>query len=234
MIDIHAHIIPGVDDGSKSMEMSREMMLMAYEQGVRAFFATPHSSAFDRGSDKTMESFWELQAMVKDFLPDVDIYLGCEVTCEPRRMDRVKKALFKGQYPTMNTPPYVLIKFPMNIAPEDTLPCIKALRKVGWKPIIAHMEHYERLVNNSVLAEQLRETNCLIQINACSLYDEADENIKSWARQLIRGKKWISSGRICTVSTIDLPWLKMALNGSMIIAKKIMRMQHLSAMPGGF
>ncbi len=57
MTDIHMHIIPGVDDGSFTMEMSETMLMMSWLQGVRTVFATPHSSAFLSDSDLVWEQY---------------------------------------------------------------------------------------------------------------------------------------------------------------------------------
>ncbi len=189
MIDIHSHIIPGVDDGSETMEMTLDMMLRAYEQGVRVFFATPHSSAFSPSPYRTLDAFWDLKMKANQYFPDASLYLGCEVKCQVDRMDKILKALRKGTLPTMNGTPYVLTEFSQWVMPENTVPCIQKLTKAGWKPIIAHMERYEHLRNMPELVDQFRELGCLIQLNAYSLAEEMDEDIKNWARNLVLDQK---------------------------------------------
>ena len=82
MYDIHMHIIPGVDDGSWDMDMSRTLLYMSYEQGIRKIIATPHNSAFvENGNQEVKERFLQLKDLTAKYLPDMEIYFGCEVRC---------------------------------------------------------------------------------------------------------------------------------------------------------
>ncbi len=178
MIDIHMHLIPGVDDGAADMEMALSMALRAMDQGVTAIIATPHSAAFDGDPQRTVEQFNRLRAGLSRLLP---VYLGCEVYCAPERMRTVTEALKTGRYPRMNGTSYVLTEFSPWVTEEDALVCAAALLRDGWKPVLAHVERYERL-RSSVTA--LRAMGCLMQINAYSLYDEEDAAIRTFAQRL--------------------------------------------------
>ncbi|MEE1041721.1 MAG: CpsB/CapC family capsule biosynthesis tyrosine phosphatase, partial [Lachnospiraceae bacterium] len=79
MVDTHMHIIPGVDDGSKTMDMSKAMLDAAYEQGIRHIIATPHSSAFRNNSDKVFSEFARLSRYAKTVYPDMMLKIGAEV-----------------------------------------------------------------------------------------------------------------------------------------------------------
>lgn len=178
MIDIHMHLIPGVDDGATDMEMALSMALRAMDQGITAIIATPHSAAFDDDPQRTVEQFHRLRARLSGLLP---VYLGCEVYCAPDRMRAVTEGLKTGRYPRMNGTGYVLTEFSPWITEEDARFCAAALLRDGWKPVLAHVERYERL-RSSVTA--LRSMGCLFQINAYSLYDEEDAAIRTFARHL--------------------------------------------------
>lgn len=189
MIDIHMHIVPGVDDGAMDLEMALSMLFQAHDQGVRAVFATPHSSAFDHFDEKTRENYLLLQRQATRFLRDMELYPGCEVYCEPGGMDTVLEALASGRFPAMNGTKYVLAEFSPWVAVESALACAEALVHAGWNPIIAHMERYARLQVQMALVDALREMGCLIQVNAYSVFDEMDCSIKNWARQLVAERK---------------------------------------------
>ena len=189
MIDIHMHLIPGVDDGAEDMMMARMMVLTAREQGINRIFATPHSSAFRHSEEGTKNTFQRLKDNVEDTYPDMKLYLGCEVYCEPRIMDRVVEALNAGRYPTMNETKLVLTEFYMGAEPKDATPCVETLVNAGYQPIIAHMERYRYLRDNMELVDSFRKMGALIQLNAYSLFDEDDDSIKSWARRLVRERK---------------------------------------------
>ena len=189
MIDIHMHLIPGVDDGAMDMEMALVMMIRAKEQGISKIIATPHSEAFHfskRDIRATYQNLANAAAMVS---PDMKVYLGCEVYCEADIMEQVLELLDLGVYPTMNGTKCVLMEFSQWVYPENTIPCVEALVKAGYKPIIAHMERYKYLRDNMDLVERLWKLGALIQLNAYSLFDEMDDSIKNWARRLVLERK---------------------------------------------
>ena len=189
MIDIHMHLIPGVDDGAEDMMMARMMLLRAKEQGIYTIFCTPHSEAFRYSKDGARIIFDRLNKNVGSAYPDVKLYLGCEVYCEARIMDRVLEDLNTGRYPTMNGSEYVLMEFSMYVEPDGALSCVEAMVNAGYKPIIAHMERYRYLCDNMDLVNRFRELGALVQINVYSLFDEDKDSIKNWARQLVQERK---------------------------------------------
>lgn len=189
MIDIHMHLIPGVDDGAENMEMALVMMIRAKQHGISQIIATPHSEAFRYSKEGGKIIFRRLEDTAANVCPDMKLYLGCEVYCEAGIMDQVLEALDSGRYPTMNDTKYVLMEFSQWVCPENTVSCVEALVKAGYKPIIAHMERYKYLRDNMELVDCFRDMGALIQLNAYSLFDEMDDSIKNWARQLVQERK---------------------------------------------
>ena len=189
MIDIHMHLIPGVDDGAENMEMSLVMMARAMEQGISQIIATPHSEVFRYSKEGGKIIYRRLVDAAAKVCPDMKLYLGCEVYCETEIMDQVLESLNSGRYPTMNGTKYVLMEFSQWVYPENTVSCVEALVKGGYRPIIAHMERYKHLRDNMDLVNQFRERGALIQLNAYSLFDEMDDSIKNWARRLVLEQK---------------------------------------------
>lgn len=189
MIDLHSHIIPGVDDGAQDLEMALVMLYLAGEQGVTQIFATPHSDAFCFSGENVRVGYQQLVRAAAQYCPEMKLYPGCEVYCEKDFMEQVVERLDSGLYPTMNGTKYVLMEFSQWVAPENTLPCVEALVKAGYGPIIAHMERYCYLRENMELVDRFRDMGALIQINAYSLFDEMDDAIKAWARRLVRERK---------------------------------------------
>ena len=189
MIDIHMHLIPGVDDGAMDLEMALVMMIRATEQGISRIIATPHSEAFHFAKEDISTIFQRLASTAAKICPDVKLYLGCEVYCEADIMEQVLELLDSGLYPTMNGTKYVLMEFSQWVYPENTTPCVEAMVDAGYKPIIAHMERYKHLWDNMKLVDKFRDLGALIQVNAYSLFDEMDGSIKSWARRLVQERK---------------------------------------------
>ena len=172
MIDIHMHLIPGVDDGAESMEMSLLMMLRAGDQGIRQIIATPHSEAFRYSKDGARIIFRRLQDAAAASGLETGLYLGCEIFCEPDRMEEIVTALDTGRYPTMNGTRYVLMEFSQWIMPENTVPCVKALVRAGYRPIIAHMERYHYLRGNMELVDSFLDLVSSIDWSSWSYSEE--------------------------------------------------------------
>lgn len=189
MIDLHMHLIPGVDDGAEDEQMALLMLLRAKDQGIRGVFATPHSSAFDEDAEGTQEKYWQLCAQAAQIFPEMQLYPGCEVYCETGRMQSVLAGLESGKYPTMNGSRFVLMEFSQWVMPENTTPCVEALVNAGYTPIIAHMERYQYLRGNMALVDGFRELGAKIQINAYSLVEEMGDSIRNWARRLVLEQK---------------------------------------------
>ena len=189
MYDVHMHIIPAVDDGSWSIEMSYSMLYMAYRQGIKKIIATPHSEAFDNWSELVQPAFQELQQMAKEKLPEIELYQGCEIYCREERMNDILRKLDTGIYPSMNGTKYVLVEFAFRTTTKEILFCVSELQKAGWIPIIAHAERYKYLCADESCLNELKEKGCFIQINIDSVYDEYDERIKQNALKLLEQKK---------------------------------------------
>lgn len=189
MVDIHMHLIPGVDDGAEDMMMARMMILRAREQGIDTIFCTPHSEAFQYSKDGARIIFERLKANVASAYPDIKLYLGCEVYCEARMMEQVLENLNTERYPTLNNTNYVLMEFYGGVEQDNALACVDAMVNGGYQPIIAHMERYPYLCDNMELVDRFRELGALIQINVYSLFDVDKDSIKNWARRLVLEQK---------------------------------------------
>lgn len=185
MIDLHMHLLPGVDDGAEDPVMSNVMMLTACEQGVSGIFCTPHSE--DIQDSEELRFLFE--SLNRRLGRRMKLYLGCEVYCEAAIMGRVIENLRAGKYPTMNGSNYVLTEFYVHEEYDGAVFCVDALVNGGYKPIIAHMERYDNLCNDEMLVNELRRKGALIQVNAYSLFEEADDSVRNWARKLVLEQK---------------------------------------------
>ena len=188
MTDIHMHIIPGVDDGSFTIDMSKSMITMAYMQGVRTIFATPHSGAFISRKELIQENYQKMKEQTKKFPFGVDLFLGSEVRCETGNIHETLRYLKTGTFPSMNRTKYVLTEFRNRICPREALKIISLLRRDGWFPIIAHVEYYPALFLSEVI-EEILNYGCLLQINAYSLEEEAEEAAFERTRKLLLEQK---------------------------------------------
>ena len=142
MIDIHSHILPGVDDGAMNIEESLEMASMAAESGVDYIVATPHCNipgVYDNYLGPSMkESLVKLRRAVNECDIPIRVVAGMEIFVTPELPDlfRKKKLL------TLNGTRYFLTEFDFS---EDMQECDKVLKEcksLGFIPVIAHPERY--------------------------------------------------------------------------------------------
>ena len=183
--DIHSHIVYGVDDGSKNLNMSIDILRNAYNQGARNIVCTSHSDGDVRQYFKNIKI---LKEQLKKENIDIGLYYGCEVYCDDCNINDVISELNGGIIPTINNTRYVLVEFYPYAETKEIINCIRILRNNGYKIIIAHVERYYNLFKDSKSLELLRLWGCLFQVNAYSIFDEKDIQIKNFAQKLLQEK----------------------------------------------
>lgn len=160
MIDIHTHILPGVDDGAKDMSMAIEMLRDAIKTGVTDIILTPHYYKQDPKKDVLIkETFKALQNEVLNNAMPIKLYLGREVYFKESLLEIAKEL-------TIEQTPYILVEFSTRIEQsiEETIFNLGVLK---LKPIVAHIERYPYLKKADYIS--IKKTGGLIQVNAESL-----------------------------------------------------------------
>ena len=186
MIDIHMHVIPGVDDGSGSMEESLTMLRSAAAQGVTTIVATPHSFALYKNSQVVRERFEALRKAVRKECLPVQLYYGTEIDCWPDEMTKIISLLQEGILPTMNGTEYVLAEFDPNDQAADAMYCLKQLQEGGYRPIVAHAERYQFV--NQYIAKEMHDNGFLIQCNVYSIAEEKNSRTRELANMLLQNR----------------------------------------------
>lgn len=188
IIDIHSHIIPNVDDGSRSLSESVAMLMSYSSQGVTDIICTPHNWAIDEvGIDYVRRRFELLKRAAKLHRIPINLYLGCEMLIHRRTtLDCIEK-LNDGTYPTLAGSRYVLTEFRKDAIDASMRLRVLKLVEAGYIPVIAHAERY---INMTIeLAEDLKEYGAKLQVNLYSIGgDEDNERVSSMAHQLIKNK----------------------------------------------
>ncbi|MBU3155322.1 tyrosine-protein phosphatase [Clostridium estertheticum] len=184
MIDIHSHILPGIDDGSKDMEMSIKMLKMAEEKGTKIIVATPHyiRGRYENHYDKIFDLHQEVKLAAENAGLKIEVLLGQEVMLDKYALDLCKEGKIRG----INETSYMLIEFPMDKLPNDALDLIYELRVLGIKPIIAHPERYEYIIEAPTTINDFINEGCLFQINAGSLQGLFGKKVQKCAKLLVK------------------------------------------------
>ncbi len=175
------HVLPAVDDGARTLEEACEMLRLAAGQGVEAVFATPHDAAF-LNADVPAALRLLKEAAAQRGIP-VELYLGCELRFSAQTAAERLRGLAEGLYPTMGASRCVLTEFTFGTSLREALYCINTLAEHGYKPIVAHVERYPE--TDLAYARALREAGALLQINAGSIAEEPDEQIRRRVKLLL-------------------------------------------------
>jgi protein-tyrosine phosphatase len=179
MLDIHSHIIPGIDDGSKNMGMTLEMLKNAEKEGTKEIVATPHY-LLEYGEatiEKVKNHVKEINAILENEKIDVKIYSGQEVYFT----EKIIEDYMDGNIGTLNDSRYMLIEFPMDKFDENIFDILYELQVRDIAPIIAHPERYKPFIEKPSLINGFINEGYLFQVNAGSIEGKFGEAIRKTA-----------------------------------------------------
>lgn len=183
-VDIHTHILPGVDDGAPNMEQALKLLHLAAKNGTAAVVLTPHHRGRFRSNTPELlrQRFLELCARAENEIPDLRLFLGNEAAHERELGDKVAR----GRVLSINDSNYVLLEFDFNSSRIQVYEETMALIGSGYTPIIAHAERYDIFRKNKKLAEELLYVGALIQLNADSILGKCGFATKRVCHRLLK------------------------------------------------
>ena len=176
IVDIHSHIIPGIDDGSKNMEMTLEMIRNAEKEGTKEMVATPHY-LLEYGEATIIDvknHVKEINMLLENEKIDVKIYSGQEVYFT----EKIIEDYLEGNIGTINDSRYMLIEFPMDKFDENTFDILYELQVRDIVPIIAHPERYKFFIEKPSLINEFINQGYLFHVNAGSIEGKFGQNVK--------------------------------------------------------
>ena len=186
MIDMHCHIVPGVDDGAKDMEMSIEIARLYANNGFKKIINTSHFLGEGKGITRfdLEESFRRLNEQLEDEGIDLEVLPGNELYMS---MDIVND-LESGRALTLNNSRYVLIELPSSDFPLYTEDILYELQIKGYKPIIAHPERNRRIISDPNLLVDLINKGNLAQMNYHSIEGMYGKDVMKTADFLLKNR----------------------------------------------
>ena len=184
MVDIHSHIINEIDDGSKSIEMTINMLKKAEESGTTDIIATPHfmRGRFEVEYKEVIEKVEELKKIVKENNIDIKIYVGQEVYYSKNLLEYYNDKMIG----TINNTKYMLIELPMlDFDIDEVINTIYELQIRGIVPIIAHPERYKPFIKKPSMINALINEGMLFQMNAGSIAGDFGKDVKKTAAKYL-------------------------------------------------
>lgn len=180
MIDIHSHIINEIDDGSKDIDMTINMLKLAEQCGVRTIIATPHfmRGRFEVAYSDVVNHVKRLKELAKENNIDIEICPGQEVYYSSNILEYYNDKLIG----TLNNTKYMLIELPMlDFNLDEVINTLYELQIRGIVPVIAHPERYKPFIKKPLLINDLSKEGMLFQLNGGSISGQFGKDVKKLA-----------------------------------------------------
>lgn len=163
-IDIHSHILPGVDDGAPDMGTAMKMADAAYSQGIRCMIATPHYQSGKKHLkvEALKESYLQTREILSKKHPDFQLLLGNEIYYSDGCIEKLEQ----GRALTLADSRYVLVEFSFDSSAKQITEAVISLLRERYIPVIAHAERYRSLIRDIESVKEIRRMGAWIQVNA--------------------------------------------------------------------
>lgn len=185
MIDIHTHILPGIDDGAADIYDSLEMASLAYENGTRVIVATPHCNipgVYDNYFGKEYgRIFRRTKEIIQREVPGIRLLAGMEAFAT----EDLPRLLTEGKIFPVNRTRYVLLEFDFGEDPSFADWILRRVREAHVVPLIAHAERYELVQDDPSVVCHWKEMGCEIQVNKGSFVGRFGSGAQRAAYELL-------------------------------------------------
>lgn len=184
MIDIHSHILPAVDDGASTLEVSLEMARIAYADGIRVMACTPHiyPGMYENNADGIRVATEALQRALQQNGIELDLVYAADAHLVPNMSSKLQQGLI----PTFNGGRYFLLEPPHHVAPPQFEQLVLQLLEAGYVPIITHPERLTWVKSYYEVFCRLVLRGVWIQITAGSIEGRFGAHAHYWAERMLK------------------------------------------------
>ncbi|WP_234736935.1 tyrosine-protein phosphatase [Tellurirhabdus bombi] len=181
-VDMHSHLIPGIDDGVPDMETALEALTQLQNLGYRKVVTTPHviQDMYPNTSAVIRQGVAEVQAAAKEHGLTIEIEAAAEYLLDEYFM----ALLHKGDLLTFGSN-YLLFELSFAVPPLNLEDLVFQMMTRGYRPILAHPERYSYLKDHPERIKNLRDQGCLLQLNILSLYGQYGSRAQQQARYFL-------------------------------------------------
>lgn len=188
MIDIHNHLLYGVDDGSKSLELSIEVLKDLETAGITDIILTPHYIPYSNYSNPRSDNLERLEKLKREARRNnisINLYLGNEIFID----DSIYDLLEKNVISSLNNTNYILVELPMSGDFSGYQEIFKFLMSKGYKVVLAHPERYLSFQEDYRKAIELDEMGVYFQSNLDSLVGKYGPRAEELIKRLLRDNR---------------------------------------------
>ena len=186
-VDIHSHLIPGIDDGSKTIQESVLLVKSLKELGFKKLITTPHimHHRYPNSSEIILSGLKDLKLELKNQKVDIEIEAASEYYLDEHFMKLLKKRdiLTFGDK-------YLLFEMSYGLKPLNLMSTIFEMKVAGYQPVLAHPERYLFMHRDFKVYEKLKEEGVLFQLNLNSLGGYYSKPVQKIAQKLVQNG-WI-------------------------------------------
>lgn len=182
-VDIHSHLLPGIDDGAKDLNHSIALIKKMRSYGIKNFITTPHvlGDVYPNSSSIIKEKLAEVKAeLLKQNITDVSISAAAEYMMD----EQFSKLLENNDILTLKDN-FILVEMSYFNAPFNLYEILFEIQLKGYKPVLAHPERYNFFHNNFENYYKLKKAGCLFQLNLLSLTPQYGKNVQKVSAKLL-------------------------------------------------
>ncbi|CAN5214703.1 tyrosine protein phosphatase [soil metagenome] len=183
MIDVHCHLLPGIDDGARDLEMALEMARIAQADGITHIVCTPHiyPGMYDNDAQGIRQAVAELQSRLDEAGIGLRLSAGADAHLTPD----LGADIAAGRVPTLAASRYLLLEPPHHVAPPRFEETVFALMAGGLVPVITHPERLTWVETHHDVFVRLAERGCWMQITAGALTGRFGRRVSYWADRFV-------------------------------------------------
>jgi protein-tyrosine phosphatase len=192
MIDLHCHLLPGIDDGPKNQQDSLELAQIASVNGITHAVVTPHiiSGRYENTLNSIAAAFSAFSRLIKQKNIPLQVGFAAEVRIDPviKKMVETNSVPFLGEVDGFNI---ILLEFPHETLPPGSIEMVEWLLKRNIRPMIAHPERNQAVIRKIGNIEPFVKTGCLLQITSGSLSGVFGNGPVKTAKKLLKNG-WVN------------------------------------------
>ena len=183
-VDIHSHLLPGIDDGAKDLNYSIELILKMRSYGIKNFITTPHvlGNVYPNSSETIKNKLEEVKKELQNRnITDITIRAAAEYMMD----EQFSKRLAKDDILTLNDH-LILVEMSYFNAPINLYEILFDIQLKGYKPVLAHPERYNFYHSDFNNYYKLKNAGCLFQLNLLSLTEQYGKHVQKTSYKLLK------------------------------------------------